>query len=210
MLGVTPGTLRRWSDTGRVAAFTTPGGHRRYRRTSLEGLLPSERVSRPPLARVGLTVARVARAYRQEARTAARVMPWLGGLTGSQREWFRVHGRQLAEGLLAHLEAPDEDASVESLRNASEEAAGYGRMAADLGLSLSQSVEGFLQFRRPFLHQLAASASTRGLDVSATTDLMEKTERAMDRLLMSAMAGHGVQRAASTNSLKARSSEVGG
>ena len=193
-LGVTPGTLRRWSDSGRVVAFTTPGGHRRYRRAALERLLPGERAARPHLSRVGLTVARVARAYRLEARSAARVMPWLGGLTETQRDWFRVHGRQLAERLLAHLDAPGEDEAAESLREASEEAAGYGRMAADLGLSLSQSVEGFLQFRRPFLHQLAASASSRGLDVSATTDLMEKTERAMDRLLLSAMAGHGVQR----------------
>jgi DNA-binding transcriptional MerR regulator len=207
MLGVTPGTLRRWSDTGRVAAFTTPGGHRRYRRAALEGLLPSERVGRPPMSRVGLTVARVARAYRQEARSAARVMPWLGGLTDSQREWFRVHGRQLADGLLTHLDAASDDESVESLRNASEEAAGYGRMAAELGLSLSQSVEGFLQFRRPFLHQLAASASARGFDVLATTELMERTERAMDRLLMSAMAGHGVQRATATHATTGPSSE---
>src|SRR4051812_13503887 len=152
MLGVTPGTLRRWSDTGRVPAFTTPGGHRRYRRTSLEGLLPSERRTRPPFSRVGLTVARVARAYRIEARSAARVMPWLVGLTDSQREWFRVHGRQLAEKLLAHLDAASDDEAAESLRTASEDAAAYGRIAADLGLSLSQAVEGFLQFRRPFLH----------------------------------------------------------
>src|SRR3954447_7039639 len=127
MLGVTPGTLRRWSDTGRVTAFTTPGGHRRYRRAALEGLLPNERAARPALARVGLTVARVARAYRQEARSAGRVMPWLVGLTDSQREWFRIHGRQLAEGLLVHLDAPTDDEAVESLRRASEEAAGYGR-----------------------------------------------------------------------------------
>jgi hypothetical protein len=199
LLGVTPGTLRRWSDAGRVIAFTTPGGHRRYRRVALEGLLPSERVVRPPLSRVGLTVARVARAYRQEARNAARVIPWLGGLTDSQREWFRVHGRQLAAQLLVHLDAPTEDEAVESLRSASEDAAGYGRMASDLGLSLSQAVEGFLQFRRPFLHQLAASASSRGLDVAATTELMDRTERAMDRLLMSALAGHAVQRASASH-----------
>ena len=70
-----------------------------------------------------------------------------------------------------------------------------GRMAAELGLSLSQSVEGFLQFRRPFLHQLGSFASRRGLDATSTTELIEGAERAMDRLLMSAMAGHGVRRA---------------
>lgn len=196
MLGVTPGTLRRWSDSGQVTAFTTLGGHRRYRRVALEGLMPSDRTPRPTLRRAGLTIARVTRAYRQEARDAAATMPWLGGLTESQRAWFRTHGRRLAEHLLVHLDTTDNDAQVESLRQASEGAGDYGRMAAELGLSLSQAVEGFLQFRRPFLHQLTASAANRGLDAAATADLVDRTERAMDRLLMSAMAGHGVGRAA--------------
>jgi len=29
-LGVDQSTLRRWSDTGKVPVFRTPGGHRRY------------------------------------------------------------------------------------------------------------------------------------------------------------------------------------
>ncbi len=194
LLGVAPGTLRRWSDDGRVTAFTTPGGHRRYRRAALERLLPGERSARPQLARSGLTVARLARAYRQEARVAVESLPWLRGLTDEQREWFRVHGRQLAEHLVVHLDTPDPDGRAEAQRKGAEGAAAYGRLAASLGLSLSQTVEGFLQFRRPFLHQLAALAARRGLDVEPTTELIERAERAMDRLLMSAMAGHGVQR----------------
>src|SRR3954453_7720451 len=31
-LGVAQSTIRKWSDDGRVRAFYTPGGHRRYRR----------------------------------------------------------------------------------------------------------------------------------------------------------------------------------
>jgi excisionase family DNA binding protein len=38
-LGVAQSTLRKWSDQGRVPAFYTPGGHRRYRRTDLERFL---------------------------------------------------------------------------------------------------------------------------------------------------------------------------
>lgn len=123
-------------------------------------------------------------------------MPWLGGLTEAQREWFRTHGRQLAEHLVIHLDTADADERSETLRKAAEEAAAYGRLAASLGLSLSQAVEGFLQFRRPFLHQLAAMAARRGLDVLSTTEMLATAERAMDRLLMSAMTGHGVRRVA--------------
>ena len=38
-LGVAQSTIRKWSDQGRVPAFYTPGGHRRYRRQDLENFL---------------------------------------------------------------------------------------------------------------------------------------------------------------------------
>ena len=38
-LGVAQSTIRKWSDLGRVPAFYTPGGHRRYRRGDLDAFL---------------------------------------------------------------------------------------------------------------------------------------------------------------------------
>jgi excisionase family DNA binding protein len=38
-LGVAQSTIRKWSDQGRVPAFYTPGGPRRYRRSDLESFL---------------------------------------------------------------------------------------------------------------------------------------------------------------------------
>jgi excisionase family DNA binding protein len=38
-LGVAQSTMRKWSDLGRVSAFYTPGGHRRYRRSDLDRFL---------------------------------------------------------------------------------------------------------------------------------------------------------------------------
>jgi excisionase family DNA binding protein len=38
-LGVAQSTMRKWSDLGRVSAFYTPGGHRRYRRADLDQFL---------------------------------------------------------------------------------------------------------------------------------------------------------------------------
>lgn len=194
LLGVAPGTLRRWSDDGRVSAFTTPGGHRRYRRTALERLIPGERVARPSVARSGVTGSRLARAYRREAQAAARSMPWLDGLTEEQRAWFRSHGRELATELVTYVDADNDEVARLSLNTAAQQAAAYGRMAAGLGLSLGQTVEGFLQFRRPFLHQLGLFSGRRGLDATDTHELIEKAESAMDRLLLSAMTGHGVER----------------
>jgi excisionase family DNA binding protein len=38
-LGVAQSTIRKWSDSGRVPAFYTPGGHRRYRKGDLDAFL---------------------------------------------------------------------------------------------------------------------------------------------------------------------------
>jgi excisionase family DNA binding protein len=47
-LGVAQSTIRKWSDSGRVPVFKTPGRHRRYRRGDLDAFLESSApASRP-------------------------------------------------------------------------------------------------------------------------------------------------------------------
>ena len=38
-VGVAQSTMRKWTDSGRVSSFKTPGGHRRYRRNDLDQFL---------------------------------------------------------------------------------------------------------------------------------------------------------------------------
>lgn len=42
-LGVAQSTIRKWSDSGRLPAFYTPGGHRRFRRGDLDSFLAGSR-----------------------------------------------------------------------------------------------------------------------------------------------------------------------
>jgi excisionase family DNA binding protein len=50
-LGVAQSTIRKWSDGGRLPAFYTPGGHRRFRRGDLDAFLGSARAGAPGAAR---------------------------------------------------------------------------------------------------------------------------------------------------------------
>jgi excisionase family DNA binding protein len=192
LLGVSPATVRRWSDAGRLRVFTTPGGHRRFSREGLERLLPADRARRPSLSSAGLTPARISRSYRRAGRSVSVDLPWVLSLSDGQRALFRERGQLLASGLLQHLDAPRPETAAHHLKEATVSAAEYGRLALELGLSLSQTVEGFLRFRAPFHHELAIAARRRGFDATETSELLETAERAMDRLLVATMTGHSV------------------
>jgi hypothetical protein len=190
-LGVAPATLRRWSDRGDVGTFTTPGGHRRYRRSSLASVLRTS-PSTLPLLPADMSTSRMVRAYRTETRRAREELPWLGQLTVDQRDWFREHGRRLAGALLNHLDAGMQNRrrAESALSEATDEAAQYGRMASALNLSLGQTVEGFLRLRRPFLQQLGLAAARREMSSTTTAELIAAAEAAMDRLLLAVVGTH--------------------
>jgi excisionase family DNA binding protein len=209
LLDVAPVTLRRWADAGSVPVFTTPGGHRRFSRTGLEQLLPQgsspgarraggHGVPRPGPGEEGalatVTPARLRRSYREEAHRASAELAWLRHLSDQQMTWFRERGRRMAALLITQLDSPSPEAAAHALAEASAIAAEYGRMTGRVGLSMSQSVEGFLRFRRPFLHELSAAAQRRGFDAAGTGSLLEDAERSMDRLLVALLGAHGVTR----------------
>lgn len=193
LLGISPGTLRRWADEGRVPVFTTPGGHRRFPRQALRALLPSARPRRPTLARLGATPERIARAYRPRRPTAAaepQPDPILARLSEDERARFRERGRRLVGLLIEHLDAPDRASRDLALQEARQVAAEHGRVLAGLGLSLTDAVAAFLRFRAPFLAELATLARRRSLDTREATVLLTDADRATDALLVAMMTGH--------------------
>jgi excisionase family DNA binding protein len=191
-LGVTPNTLRRWADRGQISSFTTPGGHRRFLDAAVQALVPAGRARRPPLA---ASPDRMARAYRR-ARPLAEAQGqegWLGAISESERQDFRRRGMQLVGDLLAGLDADGEKAAS-LLATAEKRASDYGAVAASLGASLSDTVEGFLRFRKPFVDELAVLARRRHLDTREATALMVEAESTLDRLLVALMVGHAAPR----------------
>jgi hypothetical protein len=189
-----------------MRVFTTPGGHRRYRRAAVERLVPGDHHDRPSLVRSGLTSSRVVRAYREVARVAVREIPWLVRLDDTQRDWFRRHGHRLTGALLGFLDADEPIVTEHQLADAIAEAAAFGRVAAGLDLSLSQAVEAFLQFRRPFIRQLTLIARQRGFDTEATVELLEAAEDVMDRLLIAVMTAHRTERGGTDGNATKRAS----
>ena len=194
ILGITPSTLRRWADHGDVAAFVTPGGHRRFPRSTIESLVPQTKSRRPRLAGIGVTAERVARVYRR-AKPAGRPAPppWLAALSEDERAEFRQRGHRLLALLLEQLNQEGTNPSRSELAEAVASATEYGRRAAAHGASLSETVEAFVRFRAAFIGELAGMARRRRLDTREATALLVEAEHAVDRLLVALMSGHSGQ-----------------
>ena len=190
VLGVSNATVRRWADSGGLGTFTTPGGHRRFSRAMLDRLLPDERRRHPALAAEGLTQARLSRAYRRGPVRPEDGGAWLASLSAEDRKVFAEMGRRLARTLLEHLDADEAAIREARLAEAVSIAAEYGRRGSALDLSMSEVIEGFLAFRRPFLGEMAAAARRRSFGADEIADLFVAAEYALDRLLVATMSGH--------------------
>jgi len=190
LIGVSPATLRRWSAAGDVQAFTTPGGHRRFARSTILGLLPSTRRQRPTLERLGETAEHMTRVYRRHLAQARTGLSWLDGLTEDELTPLRDHGRRIAGSLLELIDAPTAQDRQTALRVATSAAKEYGRIAARGSAEIGETVEAFLRFRMLFLGELAQVSRRRGLDTTEATHLLVTATQAIDQLLVALMSGH--------------------
>ena len=114
LLGVDPDTLRRWADEGRVEAWTTPGGHRRFDRRALERMATDRRrgIGRP-LASLGASPERLNRVYRRHYAADARRRPAAACVAPRddvEREAYRQDGRRLIGALIDFLDSDADDA----------------------------------------------------------------------------------------------------
>lgn len=189
MVGVDPDTLRRWADEGRIEVYLTPGGHRRFDRRAIESLVATRRPGSRPLASLGASPERLARAYRRSytSDTAAHQLP---ADDVAERERYRRDGRLLVEALVAHLDA---DAGDDGARSGAEAEAtalvdDLARRLAAAGTSLTEAVGLFVAARRPFLDELTGLGRRRALDAARLAALYEDASGLLDRLLLRLIA----------------------
>ncbi len=208
LLGVDPGTLRRWADDGRIPVYTTPGGHRRFDRRALERLATERRpgtgrrTTRPPsrsLTSMGTTPERLRRVYRRSysaastaADAATRGNPARPAVDDADRAAYRHDGRQLVTALVAYLDADplDQTARTTAEAEAVTLVDELARRLATSRTSLTESVALFVASRRPFLTELSGLGRRRMLDPGRLGGLYEDASNLLDRLLLRLIATH--------------------
>lgn len=208
LLGVDPGTLRRWADEGRVPVYTTPGGHRRFEKRALERLATERRPgmgrrsARPPsrsLTSMGASPERLQRAYRRSYTATSTGTPTAPGdglgqpvVDDADREAYRQDGRGLVTALVAYLDADPLDGPARATAEADAAALvdELARRLASSRTSLTEAVALFIAARRPFMTELSGLGRRRMLDPVRLGGLYEDASGLLDRLLLRLIATH--------------------
>lgn len=191
LLGVDPDTLRRWSDAGKVDVFTTPGGHRRFRREAIDALLPRPRqVRRQALSALGETPDRVAAEFRKRVRSDLADQTWHERFDEDSLRWFRERGMRMSALLIGALDTTRREGREQLLIQAEALGREYGSEAARRSLSLGEATQAFLFFRARFMGEIAAVARRRSLEANQAAALFEQADGALDRLILALVTGH--------------------
>ena len=186
LLGIDPDTLRRWADDGRVPAWTTPGGHRRFDAAALRRLTEARRaVTRRPLTSLGASPERLSQVYRAHYASGAAT-------DEAEREAYRQAGRRLVSILVSYLDAEPED-TRRRRRLEAQAGAVVEDQATRLalgGASLTSAAARFVAARQPFLAELAAIGRRRSLDPTRLAELYSDAWSLLDRLLVRFIDAH--------------------
>lgn len=186
ILGVHEATLRRWTDQGLIAAFRTPGGHRRYLRADLLAFLARNRT----LADGGQIERLAERTLSETQQALARRLaaePW-NVRYEAHRSSKRASGRQLL-GLLIQYAAREagNEGYLEAARGIMRR---YGQEALELGLSIPETARAVLTFR-----QVIMEAISHALDRPPAHDpegwrVMRRAGVFFDELLVATLEGY--------------------
>ena len=191
LVGVGPDTLRRWADSGRVQSYQTPGGHRRFLRSSLEAMVNAPRRQRYGIERLpGSTQTMAGELHRRVQRSPAATQPWHARLTAEQRDEFRRWGQRTFQLVIEYVAASKRSERQLLLEEAERMGGLYGSEASQAGLTLAETVEAFLFYRSPVLDAITGHLRRRAAEVSDVTSAFHEANAAIDRVLMALVASH--------------------
>jgi excisionase family DNA binding protein len=196
MLGVSEVALRQWTDEGKIKAFITPGGHRRYSRSELKKLVTTQSKALG-IKDLVIKLEDSVEEHREISREAVEH----NKMSGESHEQLAQQGRLLLNLIIKYITEPSRrKETIEEVRAVGRE---HGVMLADLGLPLSDSVEAFLVHRAPIISVATEMIKKKAGFTGRVVEAIPLCTRVMDEALVSLVAAHQEQ-------YKKFSNELGG
>jgi len=187
ILGVNEATLRQWTDEGKLDAFVTPGGHRRYSRSDLK------KFTKPCHKTIGIKdlvtgIEDTTNRHRELARSFLNNSTQMAIPCEEHQKKLAGLGRRLLALTAKYVSEPAHREEI--LTEAQEVGNGFGRLLAELGLPLTSAVSAFLMHRDPILQAASQLMAKREAQGSRIMDAISLTNRFIDETLISMIAAY--------------------
>ncbi len=187
MLGVSEVTLRHWTDEGRINAFITPGGHRRYARAELEKLVAAH----PRTQSVkGLAngLEGTTQLHGEVARTDAGTAEWYRHLPAEAQHELAEMGRQFLRLVIRYVTVAYR--REETMAQARRAGGLYGETLAKLGLGLPECVEAFTKHREVMTAATVRAMKRKDVSSERISVAIVLTGRIMDESLVALVTSY--------------------
>lgn len=199
ILGVNEATLRQWTDEGKIKAFITPGGHRRYSRAELKKFTtPNRRVI--GIKDLAIELEDTAQLHREIAREHFNNTSWFNELNQESQERLSDLGRRFLNLIIKYITEPAK--REETIRLAHDVGDGYGETLAKLGFPLTDSVEAFIMHRDPIMNATTHLIRKGEAFTGRVVEAIPMVARVMDEALVSLVAAHQQYRNTFQNDLE--------
>jgi excisionase family DNA binding protein len=185
LLGVTEATLRQWTDEGKLKAFVTPGGHRRYFQADLKKLTrPSQKLL--GIKDLAAEIKDTTESHREIARKFVGSRADVGGADGEHGKILALLGHKLLDLIIKYISEPAR--REETINGARQIGQSFGNTLIELKLPLSAAVEAFIQHREPIVNSVAHLIRKRELVGVRILESYALVNRILDETLIGLVA----------------------
>jgi len=150
LLGVHSTTLRRWTDSGSIPHFRTPGGHRRFRAADLAAWMEGKQTAALALQLEGLVRSAVGFTRQEMAKSHVSTESWYMAFDREEeRQQMRDTGRQLFGLAIQYMSRTRDHEPV--LQEGRRIGGFYGQQCARHDISVVDTVRALFFFRESLL-----------------------------------------------------------
>ncbi len=186
-LGVSEAALRQWTDEGRVKAFITPGGHRRYSAEELKKL-SSPRQKTAGLKDFVTGLESSVDVHRELDRASMTSQPWFIAMAKEDQDRLARNGREMLALVSRYVAEPAK--RDEAIDQARQNGAYLGETLARAGLPLTDSCQVFIAHRDPLIQVATRLIKQKGPASERLYAVVPLVARIMDEALLGLVAAH--------------------
>ncbi|MFC2052312.1 helix-turn-helix domain-containing protein [Chloroflexota bacterium] len=188
MMGVSEAALRQWTDEGKIKAFITPGGHRRYSKAELKKYMGSHHHKLLGIRDLVAELEETAPLLRGIAQDLLKSTTWYDKVNEESKVHLADIGRHLLDLIIKYITEPSRrEENIRLVQNAGHD---LGETLCELELPLTDSVEVFLLHRNPIMNAAAHMMRKKEAFTGRVVEAIPLVDHVMDEALVALVAAH--------------------